>query len=162
MIRYCPYCWGENEYEAVVCAACGRTLDEGDKDFVTRLSEATGHPEPTSAALAANLLGRLADPRAVDALLARLARKPDSMDVTTAAAEALGLIGERRAVPGLASVLLDRERPLPGRLAAAEALALLGGFQAETALREALAQTRVPVLLRRVLESAVAGGVAIP
>lgn len=161
MIRYCPYCWAENDYEAVVCTACGRSLDESEKDFVTRLSEATNHPEPTSAALAANLLGRLADPRAVDALLARLTRKPDSMDVTTAAAEALGLIGDRRAVPGLASVLLDRERPLPARLAAAEALVLLGGSQAETALRDARAQSNVPVLLQRVLEAADAGGVTI-
>jgi len=160
VIRYCPHCWAENEYEAVVCAACSASLDEGDKDFVTRLIEATNHPEPTSAALAANLLGRRAETRAVDALLARLARKPDSMDVTTTAAEALGLIGERRAVPGLAAVLLDGERPLPARLAAAEALALLGGSQAEIALREALAQTRVPVLLRQMVKSALAGGVA--
>lgn len=161
MIRYCPHCWAENEYEAVVCAACGASLDEGDKGFVTRLIDAVNHPEPTSAALAANLLGRRAETRAVDALLARLARKPDSMDVTTAAAEALGLIGERRAVPGLAAVLLDGERPLPARLAAAEALARLDGSQAEAALQKALAQPRVPVLLRRALESALAGGVTI-
>lgn len=162
MIRYCPRCWAENEYEAVVCAACGASLDEGDKDFVTRLIEATNHPEPTSAALAANLLGRRAESRAVEALLARMARKPDSMDVTIAAAEALGLIGERRAVPGLAQVLLDGERPLPARLAAAEALASLGGSHAETALRKALAQPNLPVLLRRTLESSLAGGVAFP
>jgi len=158
VIRYCPSCWAENAYEAVTCATCGASLDEGDKDFVGRLIDATGHPEPTSAALAANILGLRAESRGVDALLLRLARKPDSMDVTAAVAEALGLIGERRAVPGLAAVLLDGGRPLPARLAAAEALGLLGGAEAITAMRAALARTPLPVLLQRALESALAGG----
>lgn len=162
MIRYCPSCWAENAYEAVTCAACGASLDEGDKDFVGRLLDATGHPEPTSAALAANILGLRAESRGVDALLARLARKPDSMDVTAAAAEALGLIGDRRAIPGLAAVLLDSERPLPARLAAAEALSLFRDADATAAMRQALAQTPLPGLLQRTLESALAGGVTIP
>ncbi|MCA9866635.1 MAG: HEAT repeat domain-containing protein [Anaerolineae bacterium] len=161
MIRYCPHCWSENTYEAVVCASCGASLDESAKDFVTRLIDAVYHPEPTRAALAIEILGRLVEPGAVDAMLTRLARKPDSMDVTTAAAKALGLIGEGRAVPGLAKVLLDGERPLPGRLAAAEALAALGGTAAEEALRTALDMPHLPVLLRRVVESTLAGGVSI-
>jgi HEAT repeat protein len=159
VIRYCPSCWEENEYEAVVCAACGAPLDDGDKDYISRLIDATRHSEPTRAALAADLLGRLAEPRAVDALLTRLSRKPDSMDVTTAAAEALGQIGDRRAVGGLAAVLLDDERPLPARLAAAKALAKLGGSQAEAALQKALTRPGLPVLLQRTLESTLAGGV---
>lgn len=155
MIRYCPHCWAENAYEAGACAGCGASLDERGKDFVTMLIEATGHPEPTRAVIAIEILGRrLREARAVDALLARLARNPDSMDVTTAAAEALGLIGEQRAVPALAALLLDDGRPLPARLAAAEALAALGGPEARQALAATMALPQLPRLLRRVIEMA--------
>lgn len=153
MIRYCPACWAENLYEAAVCAACGVSLHETGKAFADRLIDALGHPEPTRAALAAEILGRLREERAVAALLARLARKPDSMDVTTAMARTLGLIGVQQAVPGLAAVLLDGERPLPARLAAAEALIATGGASAQQALAAAAALPQIPHLLRRVIET---------
>ncbi|MEZ4518942.1 MAG: HEAT repeat domain-containing protein [Chloroflexota bacterium] len=162
MIRYCPHCWAKNKYEALTCAACGASLDERDKDFVARLIDAIQHPEPTAAALAIEILGRLAEPRAVDALLIRLARNPDSMDVTAATATALGHIGERRAVPGLAEVLLDNKRPLPTRLAAAEALAMLDSSDAEEALRAVLNRPRIPILLRQVAELVAAKDASIP
>ncbi|MBE2201323.1 MAG: HEAT repeat domain-containing protein [Anaerolinea sp.] len=152
MIRYCPHCWAENAYEATLCAACGMTLEEAEKDFVARLIDAIGHPEPTRAALASDILGRqLHEARAVDALLARLARQPDSMDVTTAVAEALGQIGAQRAVPALAALLLDGQRPLPARLAAVEALAAIGGVAAQQALVDAATLPQLPHLLRRAL-----------
>ena len=155
MIRYCPHCWAENAYEADACATCGASLDERGKEFVDMLIDAVGHPEPTRAVIAIEILGRhLCEARAVAALLTRLARNPDSMDVTTAAAEALGLIGEPRAVPALAALLLDAGRPLTARLAAAEALAALGGPAAWQALAATAALPQLPRLLRRVIESA--------
>lgn len=157
MIRYCPSCWAENAYEAVVCVTCHAPLDDAGKDFVDRLIDATRHPEPTRAVIAAEILGRfLHEPRAVDVLLARLARKPDSMDVTTVVAEALGQIGDQRAVPALAELLQDGDRPLPARLAAAEALANLGGPQAWQALAATAKYPQLPHLLRRAINAALA------
>lgn len=153
MIRYCPACWAENAYEAKACMRCGISLDETGKDFTGRLIDAIGHPEPTRAVIAAEILGRLCEGRAVAALLTRLARKPDSMDVTTAVAAALGQIGDQQAVPELAGVLLDGERPLPARLAAAEALDRLGGPAARQVLADALDLPQIPRLLRRLIES---------
>jgi HEAT repeat protein len=153
MIRYCPDCWAENAYKATICTTCGASLDETGKDFTGRLMDAVGHPEPTRAVIAAEILGRLRKERAVEPLLTRLARKPDSMDVTTAVAAALGQIGDQQAVPGLAGVLLDGERPLPARLAAAEALDRLGGPVARQALADTQALPQLPRLLRRLIES---------
>lgn len=121
------------------------------------LIDAIDHPEPTSAAFVIDLLGRhFREPKAVSPLMNRLARNPDSMDVTAAAATALGQIGDRRAVPALAAVLLDNGRPLPARLAAAEALAMLGGDEARRAMRLALDMPGLPRLLGRVIESELA------
>lgn len=153
MIRYCPTCWAENAYEANVCTRCGASLDETGKGFTDRLIDAIGHPEPTRAVIAAEILGRRREERAVEPLLTRLARKPDSMDVTTAVAAALGQIGDQQAVPGLARVLLDGKRPLPARLAAAESLDRLGGPAARQALADAQALPQMPRLLRRMIES---------
>lgn len=151
MIRYCPTCWAENAYETAVCAACGASFDETGKQFADRLIEAIGHPEPTRAVIAIEILGRLGEKRAVTPLLNRLARQPDSMDVTTATAVTLGQLGEAQAAPGLAAVLQDGQRPLPARLAAAEALLALGGPEANRALAEAAALPDLPRLLRRLL-----------
>jgi predicted amidophosphoribosyltransferase len=76
MIRYCPTCWAENAYEANVCTRCGVSLDETGKDFTGRLIDAIGHPEPTRAVIATEILGRLREKRAVEPLLARLAASP--------------------------------------------------------------------------------------
>lgn len=154
MIRYCPACWAENVYEASTCTTCGASLHEPDKGFVDRLIDAIAHPEPTRAVIAAEVLGRLREERAVAPLLVRLARKPDSMDVTTAVAQTLGLIGAPQAVPELAALLLDSERPLPSRLAAAEALAAIGTVAAQQALAAAAALPMAPRLLRRVVAAA--------
>lgn len=157
MIRYCTQCWTQNEYEAAVCKRCGASLDEGNKDYVTRLMDATEHPEPTSAAFAIEVLGRyLADPRAVDVIIHRMARHPDSMDVTVAAAEALGLIGDPRAIPALSDLLANAHRPLPARLAAAEALAQFDEDEAAQALTSALDLPRLPQILRRSIANSLA------
>lgn len=150
--RYCPTCWAENAYAAQVCRRCGASLDEGDKDFVSKLIDAIDHPEPTRAALAMDILGRqLQEQRAVVPLLRRLARQQDSIDAAEGAARALGAIGDLRAVPLLTTVLEDRQRPLAVRLAAAEALAELGGPEARQALQEAAEHRDQPRLLQKVL-----------
>lgn len=152
MQRYCPQCWAENQYTAQVCARCGASLDESDKDFASKLIDAIEHPEPTRAALAVEILGsHLRVRRAVPALLRRLARPEDSTDVAAATAAALGEIGDQRAVPQLSEVLSSRERPLVVRLAAAEALAALGGKPARQALAETAQQPGLPHLLERLL-----------
>ncbi len=157
MIRYCPTCWAENAYQATECAACNSSLDETGKDFAARLIDTIGHPEPTRAVIAIEILGRLGEERAVAGLLARLERKPDSMDVTTAVAQALGQIRAQEAVPQLAAVLLDGARPLPARLAAVEALAAIGGQAARHALAQASISTPLPRLLQRLLAEQLVG-----
>lgn len=156
-IRYCPHCWAENSYQATSCLVCSAFLVEKGKGFVEMLLDAIAHPEPTRAAIAIEVVGcRLREVRAVDSLLARLVRRPDSMDVTSIAAEALGIIGEPRAIPALAELLLDRTRPLPTRLAAAEALAKFDDPMAWVAFSSALALPEMPRLLRRIVETALA------
>jgi len=74
--------------------------------------------DPAVCRAAAQALGRLRAPQAVDALLAALAHIP------AAAASALGAIGDRRAVPALIEMLSYHRDPA-ARLAAAEALGSL-------------------------------------
>jgi HEAT repeat protein len=150
--RYCPKCWAENRYEAQVCRQCGASLVEPDKDFASKLIDAIEHPEPTRAALAAEVLGNhLREPRAVPALMRRLARVTDSTDVAVGAATALGQIGDRQAIPLLVAVLDEVGRPLVVRLAAAEALAALGGGAARQALEQTARQPALPRVLQRLL-----------
>jgi HEAT repeat protein len=157
MIRYCPQCWTQNDYEATICARCGSSLDESDKDYAIRLIDSVEHPEPTSAAFAIEILGRyLGEPRAVDAIITRLERHPDSMDVTAAAAEALGYIGDPRAIPALSALLANAERPLPARVAAAEALARLDGDESRQALTSALDLPHLPRILHRLITNSLA------
>jgi HEAT repeat protein len=156
--RYCPHCWAENRYEAQVCWQCGGSLAERDKDFASKLIDAIEHPEPTRAALAAEILGsHLREPRAVPALMRRLARAQDSTDVAAGAAAALGQIGDRQAIPLLAEVLDDRGRQLVVRLAAAEALAALGGGEARRALEQTARQQVLPRLLQQLLAELLSG-----
>lgn len=157
MRRFCPNCWAENEPQATVCAACGATLDETGKDFVAKLLDAVGHPEPTRAGIAIEVLGqRLREPRAVDALIARLNRPRDLMEITADAARALGTIGDRRAIPALADLLADPNRPLVARIAAAEALGTLGDPGARHALATVLEASSLPYRLREAIKQALA------
>ena len=157
MIRYCTQCWTQNEYEAAVCKRCGASLDDGNKDYVTRLMEAIEHPEPTSAAFAIEVLGRyLGESRAVKAIITRMERYPDSMDVTVAAAEALGAVGDPRAIPALSALLMNPGRPLPARLAAAEALAQFDEDESRQGLSSALDLPQLPRILRRSIASSLA------
>ncbi|HBY98920.1 MAG TPA: hypothetical protein DEP84_34065 [Chloroflexi bacterium] len=157
MRRFCPSCWAENEPRATVCAACGATLDETGKDFVAKMIDAVGHPEPTRAGIAIEVLGqRLREPRAVDALIARLKRRGDFMEITADAARALGAIGDRRAVPALIELLADPDRALVARIAAAEALGTLDDPGASHALKAALAASGLPYRLREAIQQVLA------
>ncbi|RMF83541.1 MAG: NACHT domain-containing protein, partial [Nitrospirae bacterium] len=83
---------------------------------------------------AAEALGKLGDPRAVEPLLQALG--DESRGVRRAAAEALGKLGDPRAVEPLLQALGDRYSDV--RLAAAEALGKLGDPRAVEPLLQAL------------------------
>lgn len=145
MIRYCPHCWAEVDWEATVCASCGASLEEQDEDFVDKLIAALRHPEPTRAGLAVHILGeRLHEPRAVAPLIALLDQDGDPY-VLASAAEALGQLGDPRAVPVLRRALHDPTRYLVIRVAAAQALARIGGQAAAEALNTVPAEALGPV-----------------
>jgi len=138
MIRYCPRCWAENDWEATVCATCGAPLHEQGEDFVDKLIAALHHPEPTRAGLAIDILaGFMHDTRAIEPICELIERSND-IAILRQAARALGRLGDRRAVPTLAQLLADESRPFVARQAAAEALGQLGGDEAQQALTAAL------------------------
>ncbi|NDJ76686.1 MAG: HEAT repeat domain-containing protein [Chloroflexi bacterium] len=83
---------------------------------------------------AAEALGEIKDPRAVEALLALLGDEP--CNVLRAVAEALGEIGAERAVGPLTQAL--RCDDFLVRVDAAKALGKIGGSQAQAALMTAL------------------------
>ena len=98
---------------------------------------AAGHPADTRQAMV-EALGQIGDPRAVDALVARLADAGEDEYVRLAAARALGQIGDPRAVDPLAARLADAGEDKDVRTAAAEALGEIGEEPALAALRDYL------------------------
>ncbi len=138
MIRYCPRCWAEVDWEATVCPTCRAPLYEQEEDFVDKLIAALRHPEPTRAGLAIDILaGFMHDTRAVEPICELIGRNND-IAILRQAARALGRLGDRRAVATLAQLLADESRPFVARQAAAEALGQLGGDEAQQALMAAL------------------------
>lgn len=89
-------------------------------------------------AAAAEALGELGDPSAIEALGTALAKDTDS-DVREAAAEALGEVGSPNAVQVLRTGLKDGDEDV--RAAVVDALGEIGGPEAERVLRQALADS---------------------
>lgn len=75
----------------------------GDIDGLIKVLETGRHPE--SREEAAEALGEIRDPRAVDPLIAAL--RDRNSEVRAEAAEALGKIGDRKAVEPLTALLQD-------------------------------------------------------
>lgn len=123
MIFYCPRCWAEVPGESERCPVCGRSLAADDEDFVDKPIAALRHPEPTRATLAAQILGELMDPRAIQPLIDLLNTDRDTY-VLRYAVEALGRFADQRAVPSLCRLLTPATH-LIVRLAAVEARAAL-------------------------------------
>jgi len=92
---YCPVCWKEFHEDLGRCPQCGADIYEfwNSRDFVEKLILALEHPEPTTPIRTAWLLGRIKDPRAVNALK-RLAKKSRDVYIARAALEALGQMDE--------------------------------------------------------------------
>jgi hypothetical protein len=145
MIRYCPRCWAEVDWDATACAICGALLGDQGEDFVDKLIAALRHPEPTRAGLAIYILGeRLREPRAVVPLIALLDQAHDPY-VFKSGVEASGQLGDDRAVPVLRRLLHDSTCYLVVRVAAAQALARIGGQAATEALNTVPAEALGPV-----------------
>ena len=68
---YCPGCWHDFDEDLVCCPKCGLVISEfwNSKDYLEKLILALRHPEPTTPARAAWLLGKIRDWRAVAALI---------------------------------------------------------------------------------------------
>ena len=136
---FCPKCWREVDETDRLCSACGALLSELDKkSFAEKVMAALRHPEPATAVRAADILGKLKPPGAVDALtkVLRAGRDPYLLE---AAARALGEMGDPTSVPTLRSVLLSSY--LVARIAAAEALGKIASGEAVQALEAARADT---------------------
>ena len=89
---------------------------------------------------AAEALGKIGDPRAVEALITALKDESVSDNVRQAAGEALGKIGDARAVEPLIAILKNGSSDV--RQAAAEALGKVGDARAVEALITALKQEK--------------------
>jgi HEAT repeat protein len=98
-----------------------------------QLCRALEHPDDKVRQLAANALGRLGDPRAVNPLLKAL--KDYNLIVRAEAAYALGNLGDLRATEPLTEALEDRDQIV--RRAAAKALGVLNDERAIDKLIEA-------------------------
>jgi HEAT repeat protein len=139
MIHYCPHCWEDIPEGANPCPHCGATTDETGLPFVDRLLLTLGHPEPTRAGLAIDILAeRLREPRAVPPLT-RLLNTARDMAILQQAARGLGLLADGSAVPALVQLLENAEAPLIARCEAALSLGRLGGEEAWQALSAAAA-----------------------
>lgn len=137
IVRYCPHCWAEMDYDATVCPQCGTSLAE-EGDVTDKFIAALRHPEPTRVGLALDVLSNwMHETRAVEPICALIERTNDPA-LLKQAALALGRLGDRRAVPVLARLLADESRAFVARQAAAEALGQLGGDEARQALMAAL------------------------
>jgi len=134
---YCPKCFAENREVDQVCRVCGARLDEESGDYIERLINfSLHHPVPDVSAMAAEILGKIGDRRAVEPLIDALANSAN-LQLQEAAAKAIGRLGDLRAVPALSQAL--KNGPLVVRLKAAIALGEIGGEEASAALQEACA-----------------------
>jgi HEAT repeat protein len=110
MVRfYCPGCWSDFGKDFDQCPKCGLHIHEfwASKDYVERLILALNHPEKSTPVRAAWILGKLKDPRAVEALI-RLIETSEDIYLIVAAVKALG---EIRTVEALAALETLRKHP---------------------------------------------------
>lgn len=118
MPYYCPNCREEFNADINVCPCCGtniRAFWDGT-DYVDKLINALGHPEPATPIRAASILGRLHDSRAVEPLIS-LVEKTQDIYIARAAVEALGYFPTERALNFLQGVA-DRHPALMVKKAA--------------------------------------------
>jgi HEAT repeat protein len=113
-----------NAEMATHCERCGADLDEPiGSDYVERLIHALDHPEPNTRALAALLLGKIGDERALPVLCAK-AKTSKDMALLEAIAEALGNFCSPDAEDAL--MHLSQSLWLAVRVKASEALRRIG------------------------------------
>jgi hypothetical protein len=112
--------------------------DEDPAKAVPLLLGALNDQDPRIRSAAAEALGEVGDPSAIEALGNALAKDSDS-DVRESAAEALGELGSPNAVQVLRTGLKDGDEDV--REAVVDALAAIGGPEAERVLRQALADS---------------------
>jgi len=136
---------------AETLARIGKTSDA--------LLRLTGHPEWRVRANAMRALGGLKDPRAVDRLLAALAKKDEHPEVKGNAAIALGSMGAQRAVVPLIAALKHSDPMVRG--AAASALGQLRDPRALPPLIAALADDDAHVRMRITISLGRMGGPAV-
>lgn len=67
--KFCPHCWGKNEYTSTHCASCGKSLLSADQEsYRDKLIWALHHPVTEIAIRAAYLLGELKAKEAIPEL----------------------------------------------------------------------------------------------
>ena len=103
LVRWCSNCWHENPYGAAVCEACGADLREETGDRTERLIRSLGHPLPEIRRMAAGLLGRCDDARALTALAesARRAVKRRDWELLEGVVEGLAVSTRAQAITAL-------------------------------------------------------------
>ena len=121
----------------MICPHCHATIQaDAQEGFFAKLVNALRHPVPSKAALAAQVLGELGDPRGVEPLLQALDQSHDP-ELQEAAIRALGELRDVRAANTLVRVLEDPNTFITLRVAAVEALDNIGGDEAVGALQRA-------------------------
>lgn len=122
MTLYCPTCWHEVDAGAALCPHCGADLTQSRGSYTAKLIAALRHPEPWTQRRAAYVLGLVADPDVVDALIETMASEAD-VYVRGEVACALGKIGGAAALAALEQVAVNAGESTVVRHAAADALA---------------------------------------
>ncbi|HEY0708618.1 MAG TPA: sulfatase-like hydrolase/transferase [Polyangia bacterium] len=123
-------------------AAALALAEAGDRAAVPPLPRAAATcPDPVFCVQIITALGRLRDPRATPALIARLPTVVGRREVV----QALGNIADAAAVPAL-SERLSEDEYTPVRAEAAVALAAIGGKAAEVSLQRAARTEREPTV----------------
>lgn len=125
MVRFfCPGCWADFAEDLARCPRCGLDIQAflASKDYVDKLILALGHPEKGTPLRAAWILGKLRQPKAVEALMAA-ARDSQDVYLARAAVKALGEIGTAQVIDFLKSLCNH-----PARTVSDEVVRILHGM----------------------------------
>lgn len=131
---FCPNCRAENKAEDEFCRNCGTKLDAYTGDYVeTLIRFSLKHPVPSISAMAAEILGKIGDIRALEPLI-KILDSSEEPELLEAAVEALGNLRDNRAVSYLLNFM--KRGTVSARLKAVKSIEKIGGAKALAALEK--------------------------
>lgn len=106
---FCPKCWASIAESVRICPTCGTDIAQwkSEHDYGDQLIAALHHPIPTTAVIAAQVLGQRRELKAVPELIKMLNETADFY-LAEAVVEALGKVGDTQARNAVHAALRHR------------------------------------------------------